>query len=719
MNKCMIVKDINILIVDASMTINHFLNDSLSSVNYQCAQAFTLKEARIKINKTFFDYIILDINLPDEEGTKLLKDLDLKKNKVIILTSNDNFNNKESFFRSGILDYFVKNKSLNDIFSQINSLIKQVKKNKYLNKLLIIEEKNEIRLQAKNILNLKNYESFFANNEKKSFDIIKKKNISLIILDICHDINYNISIIKEIKNINKNIPIILVSKNKTLHMCYSLKMGVDHFIEKPYFLEELIVKVDLLCEKLKIEKEFSQNQLLLTQYKDIVDLTFHVSKANEFGEITYINDNYEKTLGFSKKETLGKTHDLIKDPTTPSSLYKNIWNTIKYEKKVWNGVIKNITKDNQTFYMDTTIKPILDLEGKVLEYISIKNDVTEIEKSKEYLEYKNYINNSTVEESNRVSYMYKEAINESSNVIRINLDKKITYVNKSFLEISSYKKEDLINKDYLIIQDINTNNSNFFKELEKGNIYKKSIKSIYKDNNTYYSNITVFPIVDKKNNIIEYMEVRHDITDVVKLHKELENTQRELIYSMGEIGERRSQETGNHVKRVAEYSKLFAQKLNLKHKDIDLVYLASPMHDIGKVGIPDNILNKKGKLTYEEFEIMKTHSELGYNVLKGSTQVILKAAAIISYTHHEKYDGSGYPNGLKADNIHIFGRITAIADVFDALGSDRCYKKAWPLAKILQLIKEEKSKHFDPLLVDIFLESLDEFLEIRDKYLDI
>jgi HD-GYP domain-containing protein (c-di-GMP phosphodiesterase class II) len=139
------------------------------------------------------------------------------------------------------------------------------------------------------------------------------------------------------------------------------------------------------------------------------------------------------------------------------------------------------------------------------------------------------------------------------------------------------------------------------------------------------------------------------------------------------------------------------------------------MHDVGKIGIPDAILNKPGKFTDEEFEVMKSHAELGYKMLKHSSKSILKAAAIVAYEHHEKWDGSGYPRGLKGEEIHIYGRITAIADVFDALGSDRVYKKAWPLKKILNLFEEEKGKHFDPILTELFLDNLEHFLAAKEN----
>ncbi len=143
------------------------------------------------------------------------------------------------------------------------------------------------------------------------------------------------------------------------------------------------------------------------------------------------------------------------------------------------------------------------------------------------------------------------------------------------------------------------------------------------------------------------------------------------------------------------------------------------MHDIGKVGVPDSILNKPGKLTQDEWIIMQKHTDLGYEIFKNSQRTLLKTAAIIAHEHHEKYDGTGYPRGLSGEDIHIYGRITAVADVFDALGSERCYKKAWPDEKIFALLREERGKHFDPKLIDIFFEHLDEFLEVRDKYSDV
>jgi response regulator RpfG family c-di-GMP phosphodiesterase len=245
-------------------------------------------------------------------------------------------------------------------------------------------------------------------------------------------------------------------------------------------------------------------------------------------------------------------------------------------------------------------------------------------------------------------------------------------------------------------------------------ITKNSLDTvIFKDNNKFYQ--VELQGISQENLLLAYLT---DVTEVMELNDAIEETQREVIYAMGEIGETRSKETGNHVKRVALYSRELALLYGLSYEEADRLHMASPMHDIGKVGIPDAILNAPRKLTTDEFEIMKTHASLGYDMLKSSNKPILQAAAIVANEHHEKFDGSGYPNGTVGEDIHIYGRITAVADVFDALGSQRVYKKAWKLDNILELFDNENGKHFDPKLIKLFKDNLDRFLAIRDKFKD-
>jgi len=206
--------------------------------------------------------------------------------------------------------------------------------------------------------------------------------------------------------------------------------------------------------------------------------------------------------------------------------------------------------------------------------------------------------------------------------------------------------------------------------------------------------------------------------DAAMLQEEIKATQREIIFTLAETGEMRSKETGYHVKRVAEFSRLFAVRYGMSEEEAELIKLSAPMHDIGKIAIPDAILLKPGKLTPEEWKIMQSHSSLGYEMLKHSERRLLKSAAVIANEHHEKWNGEGYPNRKKGEDIHIYGRITAMADVFDALGHERVYKPAWELDRIVKLFKEEKGHQFDPKLVKVFVDNLDDFVKIKETYKD-
>lgn len=206
--------------------------------------------------------------------------------------------------------------------------------------------------------------------------------------------------------------------------------------------------------------------------------------------------------------------------------------------------------------------------------------------------------------------------------------------------------------------------------------------------------------------------------DNIYLNDEIIKTQSEVLFRLGEVVETRSKETAYHVVRVAEYTRILALAYGLSELDANLFKQASPMHDIGKIGIPDSILLKPGKLTEEEFAIMKQHTTIGYMLLKASDRRMLTTAADIAHTHHEHWDGNGYPRGLKGEEIPIEGRITAIADVFDALSQERVYKKPWPTDEIVEFFRQKRGKMFDPVLVDLLLENLDALLQVHEHYTD-
>ena len=199
---------------------------------------------------------------------------------------------------------------------------------------------------------------------------------------------------------------------------------------------------------------------------------------------------------------------------------------------------------------------------------------------------------------------------------------------------------------------------------------------------------------------------------------ELDRSREETIHRLAAAAELRDNETGQHIDRVSGYSELVARRLGLPYDRCELLRIASPLHDIGKIAIPDNILRNPGPLSAEERRVVETHTELGHTILAGSREPLLELGAEIAWTHHERFDGGGYPRGLAGEAIPLAGRIVAVADVFDALVSDRVYRRALPVDEVIASMKAERGGQFDPDVLDAFLMAIPEALAIRDRFQD-
>ena len=219
-------------------------------------------------------------------------------------------------------------------------------------------------------------------------------------------------------------------------------------------------------------------------------------------------------------------------------------------------------------------------------------------------------------------------------------------------------------------------------------------------------------LADSVNEMSEQLKTSRELAQARE--REIVDTQKEIVHTLGEVVENRSAETANHTRRVSEMCYLLARRAELTEVEAHLLRMASPLHDVGKISIPDNILNKPGSLTKDEYTIMKTHASVGYRILSKSKRPIFKAAATIAYEHHERWDGMGYPRGIAGERIHIFSRIVSLVDVFDAVYTDRVYRPAMSLEETLDIIREGSGREFDPRLATIFLKHLDEFLAIHD-----
>jgi len=241
--------------------------------------------------------------------------------------------------------------------------------------------------------------------------------------------------------------------------------------------------------------------------------------------------------------------------------------------------------------------------------------------------------------------------------------------------------------------------------------YAQDLADVYKSEKAKRKELQVA----KEQLLIYADDLKKTILDLKVAHKETQEAYLDTIFRLVLTAEYKDEDTGDHIKRMSLYSVLIAKKLGLSDKEVQNILYTAPMHDVGKVGIPDSILMKKGKLTKEECDIIKTHSTIGAKILSNSKSDIIKTAEQIALTHHEKWNGKGYPQGLSGKKIPLVGRIVCLADTFDALTSKRPYKDPYPTEVACEIIKKEYGEQFDPDVADVFLENIDEALKIKAK----
>ncbi len=222
-------------------------------------------------------------------------------------------------------------------------------------------------------------------------------------------------------------------------------------------------------------------------------------------------------------------------------------------------------------------------------------------------------------------------------------------------------------------------------------------------------------MVNFQKDILEE-KVQERTRELREAHDELQESRLDVVWRLGRAAEYRDNETGLHIIRMSQIAAVLGRAYGMEEEEADLLLVASPMHDIGKLGIPDGVLLKPGKLDDDERKVMQSHAQIGADILVGGNSDLMIMAYEIALTHHEKWDGSGYPNGIQGEDIPLSGRISAIADVFDALTSERPYKKAWSVDEAMDLIRSESGKQFEPRLVELLEEKLPKVLEIKEKY---
>ncbi|WP_373070301.1 PAS domain S-box protein [Sulfurimonas sp.] len=734
-----------ILLVDSDENSLETLKKELNQ-KYDIDSANDLDSTLYIVENNRPNLILLDVQLPETSGYEVANIL--KANAmtseipIIFLTILNDDECISKIFESGGVGYIIKPIHKVELLSKVKNTLQLFRLRDSLSNALgerqehINMIENQLDIIDKHVpritLNLQKQiidvsTAYCELLEINKDDVIGKRNHCLNPEDNNSDLHKNIfKTIEEKGNWRGELEIESSSGNK-LWFDTTVSYDLNCFEKIRGYIATFtnITDAKLIEQKNKkldeINFKLEDNISYLNQFKKAVEEASIFSITDHRGVITEVNKNFQNISGYSEEELLGQPHNIVRHPDMPKEAFKDMWDTIQ-SGSMWKGLVKNRRKDGKAYYVISEIAPIYNQDGSLKEYIGIRIDVTELEEYKNILKNELDTKSKSLEENINYTAQYEEAINSTTAISKSDIDGTIIYANEKFCELSGYTIDELKTKKCSELKDKKHIEDNTCKEIKdrltNKEIVKATLTNINKSGERYITKNLFYPIIDLHNNVSEHLQIMYDITELVKLNEDIINTQKEVVLTMGAIGETRSKETGQHVKRVSNFTYLLAKLYGLNDDEANLLKQASPMHDIGKVGIPDSILKKPAKLTLEEYEIMKTHAEIGYDMLKHSDRDILKTSAEISLTHHEKYDGSGYPRGLKGEEIPISGRITAIADVFDALGHDRVYKKAWELDRILEFFKEEKGKHFDPKLVDLLIENLDKFLEVKNSLKD-
>lgn len=461
---------------------------------------------------------------------------------------------------------------------------------------------------------------------------------------------------------------------------------------------------------------------IFKQYKDLLEKSLFVVYFDTKGNIIDINKSLLEISRFKRDELVGKKFGSFIAKDSANNI-DDIWAVLQ-KRQTFSGILKSLTADdNSFFYAKAIIKPIVNAKNEVMMYVCSLDDITDFEVKKQSLERSVNVLTEVSVEKDYLIQNYQTLLDRSTAMV-VMRDEKFVEVNQSCEEMFGYKRKDMIDRHVSLIfkpdPDIPHKIAGIRKELREQGFTKAYLNCIDSKNKPLYLQVYLMATKSAKNDpkFNTAYGIFHNVTEIFQMQQELEDVQKEVLYAMGTISEGRSRETGNHIKRVAEFTYLLSNLYGLDKKQAELLKIASPMHDIGKLAIPDAILNKPGKLTDEEFEIMKTHAQKGYDMLCFSNRSILKTAAEIALTHHEWWNGNGYPQKLKGTGIPLCGRIVAVADVFDALSHDRCYKKAWPINEVVEHMMKNKGVQFEAKLVDLLVEHIDDFVKIKEEYAD-
>ncbi len=592
---------------------------------------------------------------------------------------------------------------------------------RYLSFMRILYVEDDLSARDEVAFMLETYagELIVASDGKEGLALFKEHKPDIVITDIQMPNMNGIEMATAIRKEDPDIPIVLTTAfNDSEYLFKAIELNITVYETKPIDLKRLLMKIGSIAKQLYSDSERRQMQFLLEEYQKAIEESTYIVYIDSSGKIVNMNERLADVLQTTSEEYREQELCRFLMPEREmeiESLKKSINNA-----EEWNGelIYRRIGSFSEKYFKATMI-PMKHMGDAKIRFLLFMQDITELISYRKLLQKELQKTKISLEEKINYLKQYQQIIDAATAVCSFKPDGTIEKTDDNFNRTLGAETGELIGKSFFklcegIKEDIvkaveRAKSSRSFVRIEAK--CKKSSNDKERIANSIFK-----PIFRLDGTIEEIVSVHQDITELIDLNKEIKDTQKEILYRLGEVAENHSKETGQHVRRVAEYSYLMAKLAEVSEDEQEILYATAPMHDIGKLAIPESILHKPGKLTPEEFEIMKTHAQRGADMFADSDRPFMKAARIVASQHHENFDGTGYPNGLKGEDIHIYGRIVALADVFDALSVERVYKPAWPMDRILAYMQEESGKKFDPSLITIFFDNLDEFLKIRKIY---
>lgn len=576
--------------------------------------------------------------------------------------------------------------------------------------LLYVEDDAETREELAMMLEPWLGELHIVADGQSGLDLFMKKKPDIVVTDIQMPRLSGLAMSAEIRTINPEQSIVIVSAyNDVEYLFRAIELGIDHYITKPLNVGRLLEKLAHLANIHLALKKHRHDQILLEQYKNLVDQSAIVCKTDLSGRISYVNDKLCSISGFTRQEMLGQDIAFLHCNRERGEG----WNEAACGRK-WSGISHNRTREGAVYVVERSLVPVIIESGEIAEIIALDVNITSFFENYEDLRLSLELSNLSLQEQRHFLAEYKRALELGTCVCFIDSNLHILSINRPFEQLLGYTSAEISGKSVEQIIPRLSERDKLGNTATLDELNSRIICFNARNGEELQFRVSCVALHEPTGEIKSVIMICHDITESIRLSLDIAESQREFLYMMGDVVERRSDETGQHVRRVAMISKLLALKAGLGQETADMIEAAAPMHDIGKVGIRDAVLNKPGQLDASEYKEMMHHAEIGHTILTRVERPLIRLASVIAQQHHEHWNGKGYPKGLKGEEIHIAGRIVAIADVLDALFTERVYKPAWDDKRVYEYFLAERGEQFDPDLIDLLLMHWDNIEEIRN-----